>query len=323
MSKYVCQLDYINIADWVLVNNANHCLLNKRIIEKFSDIRDGDIIFISTILLCQQHLFENLVRLNVRYILITGMCDETVPYFYEDNRRGQLDYRKILENPNLLGWFSINVDIKHPKIHCLPLGIPFSIPFISPNVSPEFSYMAWYVNIFGSEKIFNSYNNHSINNIINIMKSKKDSSDLLLCCYSTVNTDDCCVSRNNKIRYNLDEYLKTTKFIKHNLMPWEEYFNSMCKYKFALCPPGRGLDTHRTYEAIICGTIPIVFPALLNEFLYEDLPVLVIDSFDKINEEYLEEQYNRIISRNDYNFSKLTPEYWCEKINKFKSTQIQ
>ena len=59
----------------------------------------------------------------------------------------------------------------------------------------------------------------------------------------------------------------------------------------------------------------------MNE-LYEDLPILVIDSWDDISEEFLREQYKKITSRK-YDMSKLYMEYWIEKIdavrNRFKA----
>ena len=100
-------------------------------------------------------------------------------------------------------------------------------------------------------------------------------------------------------------------------MSWEEYTEKLESHKFTLSPPGRAIDTHRTYEALICGSIPVVFPAFLNK-LYEHLPVLVIDDFKKLTPEYLEEKYKEIIGRRDYDFKKLTSDYWCDKILKVK-----
>ena len=55
----------------------------------------------------------------------------------------------------------------------------------------------------------------------------------------------------------------------------------LSKYKFILSPPGAGIDCHRTWEALYCGTIPIVISSSINE-LYEDLPVLTVSSWDVI-----------------------------------------
>ena len=51
------------------------------------------------------------------------------------------------------------------------------------------------------------------------------------------------------------------------------------------------------------GTIPIVFSSSLND-LYENLPVIVIDDWNIINEEYLNKEYKTIL-QGEYNFEKL------------------
>ena len=88
------------------------------------------------------------------------------------------------------------------------------------------------------------------------------------------------------------------------------------KHRFVLSPPGAGIDCHRTWEAIAVGCIPIVLSSNLNE-LYTDLPVLVVESWNQINAEYLAEQYDIIEQRRaegGYRFEKLTLEYWTERI---------
>jgi len=82
----------------------------------------------------------------------------------------------------------------------------------------------------------------------------------------------------------------------------------MTQYKFILSPPGAGEDCHRTWEALYVGCIPIVQSSAINE-LYEDLPVLVVDSWDDINEEFLNQKWKEMSERK-YDMSKLTLEYW-------------
>ena len=75
------------------------------------------------------------------------------------------------------------------------------------------------------------------------------------------------------------------------------------------------VDVYRVWEALLVGTIPIVFDSSIRE-IYDDLPILVIDSFDKLNEEYLNAKYEEIISRTDYKFEKLYMDYWSDIILK-------
>lgn len=57
-----------------------------------------------------------------------------------------------------------------------------------------------------------------------------------------------------------------------------EYYDDLCRSKYVLCPEGTGIDTHRVYESILCGTIPVVLRNSLAH-LYEKLPVCILDKW--------------------------------------------
>lgn len=58
----------------------------------------------------------------------------------------------------------------------------------------------------------------------------------------------------------------------------EEYYDDLCRSKYVLCPEGTGIDTHRVYESILCGAIPVVLRNSLAH-LYETLPVCILDKW--------------------------------------------
>jgi hypothetical protein len=57
-----------------------------------------------------------------------------------------------------------------------------------------------------------------------------------------------------------------------------EYFADLRQSKFVLCPEGTGMDTHRVYEALLCGATPVVLRNSLSH-LYERLPVCILNSW--------------------------------------------
>lgn len=57
-----------------------------------------------------------------------------------------------------------------------------------------------------------------------------------------------------------------------------EYYADLCRSKFVLCPEGTGIDTHRVYEAMLCGATPVVLRNSLS-CLYETMPVCLVDSW--------------------------------------------
>jgi len=86
----------------------------------------------------------------------------------------------------------------------------------------------------------------------------------------------------------------------------------MSKYKFVVCPPGNGVDTHRLWEALYLGCIPIT----LKHRIYRDynLPIIQLNSWEEITPELLEKY-----SYND-NMEQLYMTYWkniiIEELNK-------
>ena len=57
-----------------------------------------------------------------------------------------------------------------------------------------------------------------------------------------------------------------------------EYYADLQRSKFVLCPEGTGIDTHRVYEALLCGATPVVLRNSLSH-LYERLPVCLVNSW--------------------------------------------
>ena len=87
-------------------------------------------------------------------------------------------------------------------------------------------------------------------------------------------------------------------------------------YKFCVAPPGRGIDSHRCWEALMVGTIPIVINSTINE-LYEDLPVIIVNSWDVITVKFLNKKYDEMM-KTSYNFEKVYSEYWLRKLQEYQ-----
>jgi hypothetical protein len=100
----------------------------------------------------------------------------------------------------------------------------------------------------------------------------------------------------------------------------EEFMNDILESKYVLSPEGTGIDCHRIYESIICGTIPIVHKTgtVMDKF-YEKLPVLLVDDWKIITKEYLEENYktnkNKLYSWLKDNKGWTSANYWVQNIH--------
>eukprot|EP01036_Dinobryon_divergens_P027084 gene27084-35798_t len=88
---------------------------------------------------------------------------------------------------------------------------------------------------------------------------------------------------------------------------------------FAFAPFGRGLDTHRVWEVLQLGAIPIVLTSSLDR-LYVQFPVLILKSWSQaFSESFLRMKRDDIISRFGSPFNsdvtrKLSLDYWVKLI---------
>jgi hypothetical protein len=104
-----------------------------------------------------------------------------------------------------------------------------------------------------------------------------------------------------------------------------ETWGAYTQHAFVASPRGNGLDTIRTWEALMLGCIVIVrripgAPAI--EDLYADLPVVVIDRWSDISRDLLVQILSEY-SRRTFRYEKLTTEYWIRRINDaFDDTRI-
>lgn len=62
----------------------------------------------------------------------------------------------------------------------------------------------------------------------------------------------------------------------------QEYYERLCISKYVVCPEGQGHDTHRIYESIYFGAIPVLLKPSVLSHLYKDMPIVYVDSWDSI-----------------------------------------
>jgi hypothetical protein len=93
---------------------------------------------------------------------------------------------------------------------------------------------------------------------------------------------------------------------------FDSYLDSIYNHKFVVSPQGNGIDTHRTWEPLYMGSIPIEKRNLNNRF-YTDLPICFVDDWGQLTKNFLDSEFDRITSR-EWNLKMLTFEYWKNKI---------
>jgi hypothetical protein len=93
----------------------------------------------------------------------------------------------------------------------------------------------------------------------------------------------------------------------------EDFWKQISDKVFVLSPPGNGLDTHRTWEVLMLGKIPIIQKLEINT-IFQDLPVWEIDDwkkFSNLSENDLILKHEEFCKKwHEFKFEKLTLKYW-------------
>ena len=61
------------------------------------------------------------------------------------------------------------------------------------------------------------------------------------------------------------------------------FYRDLKRSKYILCPAGTGIDTHRVYEAILLGAIPIVRSSPLDP-LYSTMPIRIVKEWKDVKD---------------------------------------
>jgi len=127
------------------------------------------------------------------------------------------------------------------------------------------------------------------------------------------------VSTNRRERSGL-----ATLLIKNNLI-FEEpemsengrlnFLSNIRVNNFTVCPVGNGLDTHRLWETLYLGGIPIVIRSQFYESLLRGLPCLFVDNWNQILDRDFLEYHWWEIQQKSYSFEKLSLQYWIERFH--------
>jgi len=130
--------------------------------------------------------------------------------------------------------------------------------------------------------------------------------------YFNFNTSTC------ESRKYIRDNLLQKGFIENSKKDWKEYIEELSTYHFCISPPGNGIDCHRHWESIYVGCIPIILRTFgENDPLYyyfRSLPILFVDDYDIISQEFLEEQLVIFQSKN-YCLDSMNINYWDKLIN--------
>lgn len=196
-----------------------------------------------------------------------------------------INYSYYRAKPSVIkNWYSINLELKSEGMTPIPLGL-------SNNYSPK--------NLLPDD--FENFKNNKI-----LQKEKK--------LYLNFNPNTNFSERD--MLYGKFKNLNWVKIEDSNLSK-ESYHKELSKYKFSLAPWGNGVDTHRIWESLYVGTIPIT--KYHHTFSTStDLPILFVNDYEEVSISLLDNFIESYEEKN-YDFNKLENKYWINLIQDGKS----
>lgn len=203
---------------------------------------------------------------------------------------GHSDY-SIIDNHvayyNPKTWYTVNNETSSSNVISLPLGI---------------------TNNTNESRVHSIYGN--LDCMIQVINENIDLKNLVYMNF-TIST----YSSERKLVWNLfkDKDWVTIGKIITTIDGRITFLRQIKQHSFVLCPRGNGIDTHRLWETLYMGSIPIVRNnSALDEF--KDLPICFIDNWNDITYDFLQEELKRI-NNIKWNLDKLKISYWINRIN--------
>ena len=100
---------------------------------------------------------------------------------------------------------------------------------------------------------------------------------------------DCYEKLKNKLEWNSN-------------LSKEEYFIELKKHKYAICPRGNGLDTHRIWECLYLDVIPIMLKK--DSIGIDNLPIIYLNDWNELDITNMNNVFKNI------NYSKILFDYY-------------
>ena len=109
-------------------------------------------------------------------------------------------------------------------------------------------------------------------------------------------------------RYSALQYLQGD-WITRKTFPREDWKKAVQDHFFVACPPGHGYDTHRLWEVLIAGSLPVVISTPMDS-MYDNLPVVIVQNWSQMTYNFLKNEKSKFEDRSDFLPEKLFFTYW-------------
>lgn len=204
----------------------------------------------------------------------------------------------IAKSPLLRAWYAQNLATAHPRLSPLPIGNDYQTMWEKPTERWSLTRTT----PLAQERV--------------LMDATRDAPDFrqrLLGAYCNWHFD---LDRGDR-RDCRDRIDASACFFEPSRVPRSASWQRQAEFKFTISPQGFGLDCHRTWEALMLGSVPIVRRGPLSP-LFADLPVVQVDDWTEVTRARLG-AWATSLSGREFDFSSLFLAYWEHRIHDKRS----
>jgi hypothetical protein len=253
----------------------------------YAGLVDNDIVFVPTI-----DVKDFLARVfyveNRRIILVTGCSVLGAPTEVSDVHG--IDIDRLLGSENLVHWFAQNCDAPGDKVSCVPVGLDYH------TLARSDSHLGARASAGDQEQLLDA-----------IRAQLPETEDRPLWMYGNFHFSvDRFGDRSScfwALRDDPRAYFEPRRTARGT--SWRRHGD----HRFVLSPFGNGIDCHRTWEALVLGSIPIVRRSTLHE-MFHDMPAVEVDHWKTVDGSFLRRQCAAM----GHHIEKVHLKYWVDLI---------
>lgn len=122
------------------------------------------------------------------------------------------------------------------------------------------------------------------------------------------------IKTNSKKRLDCYNKIMKSKYKIKNIgnMRYPDYLKNLAKYKFAICPEGNGLDTHRFWECLYLKVVPICLKNEITIYFSNIFPIKLVNDWSEIDNFNIYKWYKKISWKN---YNLLNFKHYSNMIN--------
>lgn len=134
---------------------------------------------------------------------------------------------------------------------------------------------------YGIQRKLNNDDNRS-EILLSFMNSQDNNVENLLYVNHSVDT-------NSRERSGINELFSNKSWAKvqNQRVDYHTFLSELQKSKFMICPEGNAVDCHRNWEVLYMKRVPVMKKNVYLEYLLRDYPVLFVNDYTEVTEEYL------------------------------------